>query len=116
MSVEHPRSNGTLKLLRESSRLHPGPWLEPCRDHQLCPLAAVRACALSVEQIDRHVRDLVTDHLAQQLFRLVENGRVDSNYSGCGMAATEGGAETFARFEMDSFREVGKRPGPSPFS
>jgi len=76
----------------------------------------MRASALPVEQVDGHVRGLVTDHLAQQLFRLVENGRVDSNFSGRGMTATEGGAETLAGFELDSFREVGKGPGPSPFS
>ena len=71
MLVEDPRPYGTLELLREKTEIHPGPWLEPRRSHQLCPLGAVRANGTAVAQVDGNVGGLVTNHLTQQFLGLV---------------------------------------------
>ncbi len=115
MLVEQPRPNGTSELLRENGGFHAGPWLEPCRSHQLCPLGTVRAYRVTVSQVDGNVRGLVANHLAQQLFRLIEKCRMESDPAGGRMAAAEGGSKAWARFEVGSFGEGGERPSSSPF-
>jgi hypothetical protein len=116
MLVEQPRPNGTSELLRENGGVHPGPWLEPYRSHQLRPLGTVRPCSVAVSQVDGNVRGLVAYDLAQQFFRLFEESRMQSDPAGRRMAAAEGGSEAWARFEVGSVGEGGKRPGLRPFS
>jgi hypothetical protein len=74
--VEDPRPNGAPELLRENGGVHPGPGLEPYRNHQLRPLGTVRPCSVAVSQVDGNVRSLVANDLAQQFFRLLEESRV----------------------------------------
>ena len=115
MLVEDPRLYGTLELLRENTGVHPDPWLEPRRSHQLCPFRAVRANDTTVAQVDGNVGDLVTNHLAQQFFGLVEQSRMESDRTCARVAAAEGSAEAWARFDVGSVGEVGKGPGSGPF-
>jgi len=93
MLVEHPRPSGTSELLRENGEVHPDPWLEAGRGHQLGPLGTVRAYGAAVSQIGGNVGGLVANHLAQQLFRLFEKSRMQSDPAGSRMAPTEGDSE-----------------------